>query len=207
MKNPKIIDLTKRLNDRLDIYNDGAYRDPPLKIETWCTVSSQRFWVSTLQMGTQTGTHIDAPAHFVEGGAMLEVLDVAQLIGPYFFVPVEALTDLPLQGPLLNKYNDEKILFLHAMAVHTLLPEPTFRALLALDCPVWVTSIGITIVERDPLYFHQVLAENGRFLIEDLDHNAAMHVQPGGTLIALPLRLEGVSGSPCRVIVQNLTAG
>lgn len=198
------IDLTKRVNDKLAVYSDGAYSDPTLEIETWCTIATQGFWVSALRLGTQTGTHIDAPAHFATGGATLEALDVARLIGTYFYVQADALADEKQLARLQNGYDNEGILFLHGAAPAVRLPEAALAVLLGLACPVWVSSVAVSVIGRDPLYFHRALAENGRFLVEELDHEAARRVKPGGTVVALPLRLEGVSGSPCRVIVQNI---
>ena len=60
----EIIDLTRKLDESLSIYSGGGYSDPPLQVEAWCTIAEQGFKVSRLSMGTQTGTHIDAPAHF-----------------------------------------------------------------------------------------------------------------------------------------------
>jgi arylformamidase len=70
----EIIDLTKSLDENLFIYTSGNYSDPHLQIEVWCTVQEQGYKVSRLSMGTQTGTHIDAPVHFIAGGATLEAL-------------------------------------------------------------------------------------------------------------------------------------
>ncbi len=60
----EIIDLTRKLDESLSIYSGGGYSDPPLLVESWCAIEEQGFKVSRLSMGTQTGTHIDAPAHF-----------------------------------------------------------------------------------------------------------------------------------------------
>jgi len=59
----------------------------------------------------------------------------------------------------------------------------------------------VEILNEQPLYFHRYIAERGVFLVEDLDLDAAQTVKPGGELIALPLRLSGLGGSPCRVLV------
>ena len=61
----ELIDIARSLED-LHIYTNDNYSDPPLRVETWCTVQEQGFWVSCLSMGTHTGTHIDAPAGAVE---------------------------------------------------------------------------------------------------------------------------------------------
>jgi kynurenine formamidase len=47
-----------------------------------------------------------------------------------------------------------------------------------------------------------MLAESGRYLVEDIDPAASGKVIPGGELLIFPLRLENVSGSPCRVAVR-----
>ena len=73
--------------------------------------------------------------------------------------------------------------------------------LVGLGCKVWAVAGTIVITDQEPLFFHRRLAESGIFLIEDLDEQASGAAPTSGTMVALPLRLEGVSGSPCRVAV------
>ena len=73
--------------------------------------------------------------------------------------------------------------------------------LVSLEIPVWAVVGVVEIFEEPSLSFHRRLAEAGVYLIEDLHRGACQAVQPGGELIALPLRLQDVSGSPCRVLV------
>lgn len=200
-----VFDLTKRLNPSTEIYQDGPYSDPDFKIETWCSVASQGFWVSSVNMGTQTGTHIDAPAHFLDGGQTLEALDVRHLVGPYFRILSESLADPRSRHQALQRYAGEDILFLISEAPEVALPESAIADLIALGCKVWVVAPAIEIVDQAPLQFHRLLAENGVFLVEDIDLSAARRAPETGQMIALPLRLEGVSGSPCRVIILDST--
>lgn len=202
-----IVDLTKPLNDTLEIFSDGEYQDPQLVIDDWCTIQEQGYWASSLKLGTQTGTHIDAPAHFIEGAATLEALDVARLMGPYFYILADDLTDVEKCKQIVRSYAGQGILFLHATSEVVHVPEDALLSLLELDCLVWVASVGVRVEGRNPLYFHQVFCERGKYLVEDLDYEAARQVGPEGTIFALPLRLEGVSGSPCRVVVQNQREG
>ena len=60
----RVLDLSKPLDSAIEIYSDGSYRDPPFEVSEWCSVESQGYRVSAVRLGTQTGTHIDAPAHF-----------------------------------------------------------------------------------------------------------------------------------------------
>ena len=205
----RLIDLTRTIDSDLEIYSDDAYRDPDFCAETWCSVESQGYWVSKLTLGTQTGTHIDAPAHFKTGGATLETLAVEHLLGPYFLVDLHRIGDTPQFDNAMGGYSGQSILFLTS---HPALDNNTsqqvmdltleqLNRLCALGAKVWVVVSSVHVRGKDPLFFHAQLAEQGIFLIEDLDPEAARKVQPGGELIALPLRLTGVSGSPCRVLV------
>ena len=87
------------------------------------------------------------------------------------------------------------ILLLVAVADRVQLPEDAVADLIGLGCNVWAAAGAIEITGQPPLAFHRVLAQNGIYLIEDLDDAAARTVPPRGHLVALPLRLEQVSGS------------
>lgn len=198
----RVIDLTKRLDADLEIYAEGGYSDPPFVVEEWCSVAERGFRVSRLALGTQTGTHIDAPAHFVEGGATLEMLDPTALIGPYLAVRPEDWADEAAWRAVAARHSGEAILFLLAVAATVEMPQPALEAFLTLDCPVWVTTSEIDIPGAPPLHFHRALADAGIYLVEELDRDAAGDVPDGGEIIALPLRLVGTSGAPCRVLVR-----
>ncbi|MFQ5947099.1 MAG: cyclase family protein, partial [Anaerolineae bacterium] len=62
--------------------------------------------VSLLSMGSHTGTHLDAPAHFLDGAETLDHLSLETLIGPVLVASMTAdgliarrdLEFLPLEG-------------------------------------------------------------------------------------------------------------
>ena len=141
-------------------------------------------------MGTQTGTHIDAPAHFAPGGATLDALAPDDLVGRYFHAAQPAET-----------YAGEPMLYLDATPGDAL-PERALAAFLALPCRVWIMAGAATVEGRDPLHLHRALAAAGRFLVEDLDPAAVPRVPRRGEAVALPLRLAGLSGAPARVLVR-----
>ena len=199
----EILDLTKVLDENLSIYTSGTYSDPALQIETWCTIQKQGYQVSHVSLGTQTGTHIDAPAHFTVDGATLEALPVQALIGQYAWIDLDRVPP-SRPGELKLSHKGETLLFLTSTGQdRSEMAEEIFTALLKLPCRVWVIARGFQVSGQKPYYFHQALAEAGKYLIEDLDETTAMHVKAGGELIALPLRLSGVSGAPCRIIVRQ----
>ena len=56
--------------------------DPGVELSDWRRLANgDAANVSTLNLGAHTGTHVDAPAHFIEGAGKVEDLDLAVLIG------------------------------------------------------------------------------------------------------------------------------
>src|SRR5215203_5180479 len=56
--------------------------DPAVNISDWrCLANGDGANVSNLNLGAHTGTHVDAPAHFIEGAAKIESLPLEALIG------------------------------------------------------------------------------------------------------------------------------
>ena len=200
-----VLDLTRRLEAGMAIYSDDGYSDPPFERREWCTVASRGFQVSEVRLGTQTGTHIDAPAHFVAGGATLDELPVDRLVGRYFLV------DLPARASdsivrLCGGFAGEPILFLRGPGDGAArMSMAGLERLLALPPRVWVLDGAVDVEGRPPLEFHRVIAGAGIYLVEDLERDAARAVRSGGEVLALPLALMGTSGSPCRVVVRQRT--
>jgi len=198
----EVIDLTRLLDQNLPAYTEGAYSDPPFQMDTWCTVEEQGYKVSQLSLGTQTGTHIDAPAHFVAQGAELETLPAQALMGPYWWL------DLNEHPDRWTDYNGQAILFLAAQHSNRVeISLEIFQRLLEVTCRVWLIACSVQVAAQEPFYFHRALAQAGKYLVEDLDEAQAARVRPGGELFALPLRLSGSSGAPCRVIVRQPPGG
>ena len=195
MKN--LIDLTLPLDQTLDIYSDEQYSDPPFEVLDWCDVKSQGYKVSKLHMGTQTGTHIDAPCHFKDGGEALEKLPIESLVGEYFYIDV----DQPFDAQI-NQYQNEPILFIKCLSDQSALTMDQLGKLYSLQQKVWVMAGHLHIDGEDSIFIHQNLAERGIYLVENLDCKSSKNIESKGHITILPLNLIGVSGSPCRVVVK-----
>jgi arylformamidase len=204
MKTFTLIDLTRPLDDSISIYRAGDYYDPPFRCSEWSTLTEKGFCVSRVELGTQTGTHVDAPAHFVAGGMPLDSLPVERLMGPYFLLDLPRRCDRKTAEDRLAAYSREPILFLRTnLGEACQLTRDALEALIELPSEVWVLS-GAAAIEKAPEFeFNRFLAKAGKFLIEDIDEAAAATVPQRGEIIALPLRLVGTSGAPCRVVVRQ----
>ena len=78
----RILDLTLPLDGSTPVYAEGdGYRDPAYLAEPWASVARHGYSVHRLQLGTHTGTHLDAPAHFHPGGRTVDQVPPSALVG------------------------------------------------------------------------------------------------------------------------------
>lgn len=192
------IDLTCKLNGDTWIYSGDGYSDPSYASKPWATVSENRFEVWQLSLGTQTGTHIDAPSHFVSGGETMDDMRPGDIAGTYTYVDAQWLQD---PGFRLNG-DTASHLFLDARSQH-LADTGVVTELLRSAPRVWVMAGEFRVRHDDPLWFHLKLAESGKFLAEDLCTEHVGAIPTNGDVVTAPLSLEGLSGSPARVMIRG----
>jgi kynurenine formamidase len=80
-----IIDLSHLLAPTGLSYCPGH---PVFTSEQVMTIARNGSYVSRLTVGSHTGTHFDAPVHFIEGGATVSNIDLSSLVGPAIVVDV-----------------------------------------------------------------------------------------------------------------------
>ena len=170
--------------------------------------------VSRLALGVHTGTHVDAPYHFVADGATVEQLPLDVLVGPAVVVHlpnVAAITAADLEALRLPP-ETRRVLFKTRNSTLWARGEAVFRTgfvALTLDAAQWVVKQDIQLVGVDYLSVegydsqghpvHRMLLGAGVVLVEGLDLRA---VEPGVyELYCLPLKLVGADGAPARVIL------
>jgi arylformamidase len=75
----KIYDITTPIHTTMPVYEG----DPGVKIDAWSAFAKgDSSNVSMLNFGAHTGTHVDAPAHFIEGARKIDAVPLEILIGP-----------------------------------------------------------------------------------------------------------------------------
>lgn len=227
------IDLTKSLDDATETYAEGRYRDPDFSARLWSDHAVQGYEVWRLELGTQTGTHIDAPRHFDPNGATIDALCPEQCVGTYQLVTVGELAEHAARAP---DWASVTVLVLDARPTNAasrarstntvpaarstdsprepmdraepakrppleLTPEAV-EAVAAHPCRVIVVIGEVMVAHPDPFYFHRRIAECGKYLVEDTREDVGI-LPREGQIIALPLRLIGLSGSPARVLIRG----
>ncbi|MGD8597762.1 MAG: cyclase family protein [Anaerolineae bacterium] len=172
--------------------------------------------VSRLDMGAHTGTHVDAPIHFVSGGSGVDRLDLEVLVGPALVVHVQ--TPGHLSAATLKQMEIpagvERILFRTINSDRWAGSDNTFdREFVAItpDGARWLVEHGIRLVGIDylsvapfdsPAPTHRELLGAGVIAVEGLDLS---QIAPGFyQFVCLPLRIEGSDGAPARAILIDV---
>ncbi len=170
---------------------------------------------TTIKFSVHTGTHIDAPFHFVKEGKTVEKLSLDILIGSAVVVnlpELEAITAQDLENAGIPP-NTKRLLIRtrNSQYWERGLKEfqPDFVALTS-DAAEWVVNHGIKLIGIDYLSVqrfydgpetHLTLLESEVVIIEGLN---LAHVSPGEyELICLPIKLAGLEGAPARVILHQ----
>jgi len=84
----RIYDVTVPISDLLPVWPG----DPRIEIEPFSRISDgQSANVTRLSMSSHTGTHVDAPYHFVEGGTTVDRLSLDLLMGSAFLAEMHGL--------------------------------------------------------------------------------------------------------------------
>lgn len=187
------LDLTRAIHPGMAVYAEPGYRDVDTEITPWCTIAERGFATERLVLGSQCGTHLDAPAHMVPGGATVDRLPIGAGCGPY---RLSTLTDLA--GPATA----EAAVVLDARDRPQVSCADLDRVV-ALGALVVVLAGEVRVADGDPLHLHRALARAGSFLVEDLDADACTRLPQVGELIVVPWKLTGTSGAPASVWARS----
>jgi len=74
----KIYDISMRIYYDMPVYKKKISKRPVLRVES--DFSSGRVYETKLEMNMHTGTHMDAPLHFMQGGATIDKLDLEKAV-------------------------------------------------------------------------------------------------------------------------------
>jgi len=179
--------------------------------------------MTRVEIVTHVGTHIDAPCHFLDDTASIDEIPLSDMVKPGCVIPLTHIqpcspvtaddilaTGVPFDDsviPVLQTgWTDRawgrddfwgKMIYLHASAA-ALMVERGVSAV-ALDffpeSPYW---LGIDVGVK-PGRNHKTLLGNGVTIIQMLTNVSAIPAR-AFTLAAVPLKLEGIDGSPARVM-------
>ncbi|PKL64383.1 MAG: cyclase [Methanomicrobiales archaeon HGW-Methanomicrobiales-3] len=168
------------------------------------------YLISDLHLSSHTGTHIDAPVHYLKTGDTIDTIPLQNLIGTCNVIDLGRVNGLITKKHLLDKLEGNKRILLKTSfsGKNTFIEDyPS----LSLDAAEYLISWGVSCVGIDSPSIesfecdgsvHRCLLGCNCIIIELLDLSG---VSEGAyEMIALPLRLTGLDGSPARVILKKI---
>jgi len=207
-----IIDITLPLTPQSVVWPG----DPPITVQRVASIAAGDMAnVTRIALSAHTGTHLDAPAHFLRDGAGVETLPLDVLIGPAVVIAlmdVEAVTAAVLADAPIPP-GTRRLLLKTGNSARWEAGETTFSeqfVAITADGAQWCVDHGIQLVGVDylsvapfdePVDCHQILLRSGIVPVEGLNLSK---VSPGTyQLICLPLLIPGSDGAPVRAVLLS----
>jgi kynurenine formamidase len=212
----RIVDLSHPVDDDTPVYPG----DPVARFSPAATVAADGYNVLHVRMGSQTGTHVDAPYHFLDDGARIDELPLDLFLGPAVVADVRGR---PAHGriewsdlePYADRLGPGRILVLRtgwdehwgtdAYLDHPFLTGEAAERVVATG----VRTIGLDALSLDETVLggagaggfaaHVAVLGAGGVIVENLTNLGAIAV-PDPILSVLPLRFAGADGAPVRAV-------
>lgn len=171
--------------------------------------------VSHLSLGAHTGTHVDAPYHFIPEGVTLDHVPLERWVGKALVVEINGVKTITAAQVAAAGLPEgvERVLFKTDNGTIWARPQQAFEpgfVALSPDAAQFLVDRGVGLVGIDYLSIapfkqsrptHEILLSAGMVILEGVDLRA---VAPGWyTLYCLPLKLVGVDGAPARAILVD----
>ena len=165
-------------------------------------------------MSAHTGTHIDAPLHFIKNGKDIAALDLESLTGVVQIIQIEDERKITLEE--LTKHDltrAGKIIFktVNSSVDWSRSPFKKDYVHLSADASQYLVTLKIKTVgidylsiggEEDGEKVHHILLGAGITILEGLNMKGIL---PGlYEMVALPMKIQGADGAPARVIIRAI---
>lgn len=212
----RIVDLSMTLEEGMQTF--PTHWHPFVEITQLGRHGLENRETRKLVLGTHTGTHIDAPRHFIPGGATVDQLDLEQLVGPASVLDLTAYganaeLDVAQMAEALGDRSAERVLMrfdwdrhLGTMGYYNDSPYLTEAA------AQWLVDKGCRLLGMDTAMpdnpkngrngpkdspNHKILLGNGVILLEYMVNLKSLD-RPVVDLVVAPLKIRDGDGAPVR---------
>lgn len=203
----KIIDLSQAHQNNMTQF-PGT---PLVNISQICQIEDCGFRVTDFHGIVHTGTHCDAPAHFVNGGKTIDQMSLDHFVGEAIIVDVDVSNGREIPESIIDGTSIQAgDIVLFRSGFSKLWQEPRYiedypylsTALAQRLVDLGVKSVGMDFLSPDPVdddSVHQILLGNGLSSIENLN-NLELITTERFLFIAAPVLINGSDGAFTRAI-------
>lgn len=205
-----VVDLSHPLDARhISIYPG----DPEFKCCPHTTIDRDGYSVQSISMGSHTGTHIDAPAHFIVGGKTIDQIPLSSLTGPALVIDLihkgerEIITWDDLVGYSERMKPGVILLLRTGWSRYWATPKYVNHPFLTRDAAKQIVTRGVSVLGIDTFSpdetegsgdfgVHEVFSAAGNVIVENLTNLEL--IGPDFIVSLAPLNLQGGDGAPAR---------
>ena len=210
----KIIDLTLTVSDKIPTFPSS----PQPNFIPWENIKEDGYNLEVLFLSSHTGTHMDAPHHFLEKGAKIHEISLKKLVSEAALIQCRKNGGQSITKTDIQKFekNHGKIENFSSVIFYTGWQKNlqkkyyfTKNPGLSVSAAKYLTSKKISLVGidspsidlgKDPKFsVHKIFAKKGVLIVENLA-NLDKIKSPKFHLVVLPLKLKNATGSPVRAI-------
>ncbi|MDG7007720.1 MAG: cyclase family protein [Nitrososphaerota archaeon] len=211
------VDLSQTIENGMTVYVGDAVP----KISALRRLEKDGVNLSIMTLGSHTGTHVDAPVHFIKGGKALDQISVENFIGEAVVLDFSGIRPgCEISASALQKHSGEvgrgDIVLLYT-GLSRRWEDPRARRTITYlggEAARWLVRRGVKAVGIDYLSVekfgakvpvaHVTLLSHEIPIIESLNKNLSRLVGRRVLFFCLPIKVGGCDGAPARAIAYPL---
>ncbi len=186
----------------------------------WSNIENDGYNLELLFLSSHTGTHLDAPYHFVKNGLKIDQIPVERLVGKATLIKIERSKNTAITKSDITSFEKENgrilnhaSIFFHTGWQKNLKKENYFIENPGLDSSsakylaskkinlVGIDSPSIDLGKDESFKVHNILSRNNILIVENLTNlNKIKPIEFNFTI--LPLKLKDATGSPVRAVAS-----
>jgi len=210
----KVIDLTLTISENIPTFPGS----PQPNFINWESIEKDGYNLELLFLSTHTGTHIDAPYHFVKKGQKIDQIVTRRLVTEAILIKIRKGSDQAITKNDIQKFekkygkiDDGSTVIFHTDWQKNLNKKSYFMKNpgLAVSAAKYLASKKINLVGIDSpsidlgkdekFSVHHILAKCGILIVENLINLDKINSQKFHLIVA-PLKLKNATGSPVRAM-------
>ena len=210
----KVIDLTLTISENIPTFPGS----PQPNFISWENIEKDGYNSELLFLSSHTGTHIDAPYHFLKKGQKIDQIVIKRLVTEAVLIKIRKSADQAITKTDIKKFekkhgiiDDGSTIIFHTGWQKNLEKKSYFlrNPGLAVSGARYLASKKINLVGIDSpsidlgkdgkFSVHHILAKNGILIVENLANLEKIHSEKFHFIVA-PLKLKNATGSPVRAM-------
>ena len=213
----RIVDLTMPIHEGMQTF--PAHWHPFVEVSQMGRHGIENRETRKLVLGTHTGTHMDAPLHFIPGGATVDEIPLEQIVGPATLVdlshakPFHGVSQAELSKAIGNRPVERTVIRFDWNRMLGTMAYYTDQPFLMEEAAQWLIEKGCRLIALDAAMpddpkngrgcdkdspNHKILLGKGAVIVEYLVNLKEIDA-PTFELVVAPIKVRGGDGAPARV--------